>query len=182
MSKFPDFEISHIGFHVFDLEKMVRFYTETFGFVISDRGVVHGNTSVVFLSRSAKDHHQIVLAGGRAAEQGVVFLNQISLRVATLSELRTVYESIVAERGTEGVRSISHGNAYSVYFPDPEGNNIEVFTDSPWYVEQPVLDPFDFTKSDEEILASTLKNIEGKPGFKKFSEWSDEMQRRLDKY
>ena len=48
---------------------------------------------------------------------------------------------------------VSHGNALSVYFKDPEGNRIELFVDTPWYVEQPVRVPMDMKLSDAEIWA-----------------------------
>ncbi|MEH6516347.1 MAG: VOC family protein [Halioglobus sp.] len=180
MSRFPDFEISHLGLHVFELEPMVSFYKDVFGFIEADRGVVNGTIPVVFLSRSARDHHQVVLAGGRTAASDALLLNQISLRVASLAELRTVFELLSEQEGASDLRAISHGNAYSVYVRDPEGNKLEVFTDSPWYVEQPVLDPFDFSLTDDEILANTLENIKDRPGFKSFSQWSADMQQRLD--
>lgn len=180
MSTFPDFEFSHAGLHAFDPDRMIRFYQDVFGFTETDRGVVHGTIPVVFLSRSARDHHQLVIAGGRTAPADAVLLNQLSFRLESLVELRAGYERVTGVDGASDIRCITHGNAFSVYFRDPEGNKLELFTDSPWYVEQPVLEPFDFSKSDEEILSATHQMLKDMPGFKPFDEWSDELQQRLN--
>lgn len=180
MASFPEFEFSHIGLHAFDVERMAQFYKDVFGFIETDRGTVHGGTPVVFLSRNPRDHHQVVIAGGRTAPTDALLLNQISIRVESLADLREVHEAIQQQDGASDIRPITHGNAYSVYFRDPEGNKLEIFTDSPWYVEQPVIEPLDLAKSDEEILAETEASLKDKPGFKPFSEWKDDIRRRLD--
>ena len=40
---------------------------------------------------------------------------------------------------------MDHGNAWSLYFRDPEGNRLEVFCDTQWYVEQPCLEDLDLS-------------------------------------
>lgn len=180
MSKFPSFEFSHVGIFVFDLEKMVQFYKELMGLLETDRGIVYGTTQVVFLSRSTRDHHQVVLAEGRTAEPGAKLINQISLRVESLAALRSVYRVAEERSDTSNLRSITHGNTFSVYFCDPEGNNLEFFTDGPWYVEQPIIEPLDLTLSDEEILALTHESFKDQPGFKEVEEWRKELQMKID--
>lgn len=180
MSQFPSFEFSHVGLFVFDLEKMASFYKEMLGLLETDHGVVYGSTRVVFLSRDARDHHQVVLAEGRTAKADAKLVNQISLRVESLSALRLVYEAAERHPDASNLRAVTHGNAYSVYFHDPEGNNLEFFVDGPWYVEQPVIEPLDLSKSDEEILAATYESFKDQPGFKEASEWRKELQARID--
>ncbi len=180
MSKFPDFEFSHTGLHAFDPDRMIRFYKDVFGFIETDRGTVHGSIPVVFLSRSARDHHQVVIAGGRTAPADSILLNQLSFRLDSLKDLRAAYERVTGTQDASDIRCITHGNAFSVYFRDPEGNKLELFTDSPWYVEQPVLEPFDFANSDDEILAATEEMLRDMPGFKPFAEWSAELRQRLE--
>ena len=50
-----------------------------------------------------------------------------------------------------------------MYFLDPEGNRLEFFCDTPWYVEQPHRVALDFSLSDEELLERFI------PAFKKFN-------------
>ena len=38
---------------------------------------------------------------------------------------------------------MNHGNAWSLYFTDPEGNGLECFVDSPFHVTQPYADRLD---------------------------------------
>ena len=180
MSQFPSFEFSHVGLFVFDLDRMAAFYMDVLGLLETDRGIVYGSTRVVFLSRNAKDHHQVVLAEGRTAEAGARMVNQISLRVQSLQALREVYKAAENHPDASNLRSITHGNAFSVYFHDPEGNNLEFFVDGPWYVEQPIIEPLDLTKSDEQILADTYESFKDQPGFKEVAEWRAELQARID--
>jgi len=74
---------------------------------------------------------------------------------------------------------ISHGRGWSIYFPDPEGNNIECFVDTPWHVRQPVVDPLDLSLSDDEILAQTEESYKSTPDFKSMGAWTDEWAQRL---
>ena len=53
-----------------------------------------------------------------------------------------------------------------MYFPDPEGNQIEIYLDTPWHVAQPHGDPIDFSKSDAEIYAETEARVRADPTFK----------------
>ena len=180
MSSFPSFEFSHVGLFVFDLDKMAGFYKELLGLLETDRGIVHGNVPVVFLSRSSRDHHQVVLAQGRTADMDAKLINQISLRLQSLADLRRVYQAAERRADTSKLRAVTHGNAFSVYFNDPEGNQLEFFVDGPWYVEQPIIEPLDLTLSDDEILAQTYESFKDQPGFKDAEVWRKELQARID--
>lgn len=46
--------------------------------------------------------------------------------------------------------------------------------DTPWYVEQPVADPLDLSKSGDTILAETREKISGHPSFKSREVWESE--------
>jgi catechol 2,3-dioxygenase len=49
----------------------------------------------------------------------------------------------------------NHGNAWSIYFADPEGNRVELYCSSPWHVSQPFGEPLDLTESAAAIRAKT---------------------------
>ncbi len=164
---------SHVGFVVRDMDRMLAFYRDVLGFFLTDRGDLNGR-QLRFLSRNPKEHHQIVLMTGRGEDQATT-INQISFRVANLGELRTLYARLVAA-GAEGLDPATHGNAWSLYFPDPEGNRIEVFTDSEWYVSQPCKVPVDFTRSEAELRADQLELCKSLPGFKPIGEWHAQMR------
>jgi catechol 2,3-dioxygenase len=50
-------------------------------------------------------------------------------------------------------RVVSHGNALSVYFFDPEGNRVELYYKTGLPVPQPHGDPIDLARSDAELLS-----------------------------
>lgn len=172
----PRIAFSHVGIHVRDLQKMEGFYTRVLGFAVSDRGAL-GDMGLVFLTRDPREHHQLVLASGRTGEAGARVVNQISFRTGSLGELRALKERLEKE----GARTLpgDHGNAWSVYAADPEGNALELFVDTPWYVRQPRMEPLDLSLSDDEIAARTRDRIAGDPSFRPVEEWRAELARRL---
>ncbi len=179
MPKTPRITFSHIGLHCFDLEKMVDFYTGVMGLTETDRGeITRGGTRIkmVFLSGEPRDHHQIALIGepARQAEQGAVLLNQISFRLDSMATLRALKKT-AEKAGVTDFRPVTHGNAWAVYFHDPEGNQVEAFVDSPYYVHQPLGDPLDLSLSDEEIVRQTEQRYGSDPSFKSAEEWKTEV-------
>ncbi len=171
---------SHFGFFVKDLEKMRDFYCRVLGFIETDRGVARGRR-IIFLSRDPREHHQIVLVEGRTGSLDDLIINQISLRVGSLGELRQRYQLIKREAGISDINPTDHGTAWSLYFRDPEKNRIELFVDSPWYVEQPRVDPLDLEASEEAIMARTRATIEKHPSFRPFESWRREFAAKLEK-
>jgi catechol-2,3-dioxygenase len=171
---------SHFGFYVKDLAKMRDFYCRVLGFAETDRGVARGR-NIVFLSRDPNEHHQIVLVEGRGGSLDDLVINQISLRVGSLAELKKRYRLVKGEAEVSDINPTDHGTAWSLYFRDPEKNRIELFVDSPWYVEQPRVDPLDLEASEEAIVARTRAAIEKHPTFRPFEEWRKEFAARLEK-
>ncbi|HTO50794.1 MAG TPA: VOC family protein [Burkholderiales bacterium] len=177
----PRIAFSHVGIYVRDLAQMEAFYTRFMDLVVTDRGPLEtpgGAVDLVFLSRDPREHHQLVLASGRPAEVPFNVVNQLSFRVDSLADLRALHERLQAEAVTE-IRPISHGNALSVYFRDPEGNRVELFIDTPWHVTQPLRIPFDFSRSDEALMRWAEETARRLPGFRPMREWQDEMARRM---
>jgi catechol-2,3-dioxygenase len=74
---------------------------------------------------------------------------------------------------------VSHGNALSVYFLDPEGNRIELFVDTPWYVTQPLRIPMDMSLSDTDLWAWAEREARKLPGFKPVEQWRVEIARQM---
>ncbi len=181
MTKAPRIHFSHIGIHVHDIEPMVAFYTELLGLEITDRGKlpIPGNPQIVFLSSDPDEHHQIALVEGRkdgGIEAGVV--NQISFHVDSLADLRAM-KAAAENAGVTRFLPISHGRGWSIYFPDPEGNGIECFAETPWHVRQPVVDGLDLSLTDEEILAQTEAAYKGTPDFQPMESWKQALTQRL---
>lgn len=168
---------SHVGLYVRDLEKMERFYTGLLGFFVTDRGVLPGpagEVRLVFLSRNPDEHHQIVLASGRPETLDFNVINQISLRADSLATLRNLHERL-ARTEAHDIQPVTHGNAVSVYFRDPEGNRLEIFIDTPWYVNQPMRVAVDFSQTDAQLMRSVETHARSLPGFEPRSQWRARM-------
>ena len=169
--------LSHVGIFVTDINRMVDFYTRFLGFAVSDRGPNPAG-EIVFLTRDPREHHQLVMASGRPAELQYNVINQISLRVDSLDTLRELYVGLKDEP-VEILGPISHGNALSVYFRDPEKNRVELLIDTPWYVPQPHRVAVDIMRPDDEVWAWIEKECRSTPGFKSRKEWMVEVERKI---
>lgn len=157
-------QLSHVGIYIIDTETMIAFYQEVLGLTVTDRGISSSSKlPITFMSSTPDQHHQFVMVQGRAKDAPST-VNQLSFKVASLAELRAVAAKVTA-RGIK-MRQTSHGNAWSVYFPDPEGNHVEIYLDTPWHIAQPHGDPMDFSQSDEAIYAQTEKIVRADPTFK----------------
>ena len=177
MTELPKWELSHIGIYVTDMDRMREFYTRLLGFQVMDQGELRNGLRLTFLSKDPKDHHQIVLVSGR--EKGTrSTINQITFRVASLKDVRAMHDLLVANH-VDGIDPVDHGNAWSVYFLDPEGNRIEFFCDTPWYVAQPRRTRLDFTLSDAQIEEATRKSIADDPTSVPFGEWRNRKRKEL---
>ena len=80
--------LSHVGLYVHDVPKMIDFYTQVLGFVVSD---VAEDGRITFLSRNPSDHHQVVLVRGRETELETPMVQQVSFNVETLENVQRAY-------------------------------------------------------------------------------------------
>ena len=176
----PSLRLGHVTLAVRDLEAMVGCYTEVLGFTVTNRGEpVPGMGEMAFISQDPTAHHQIVLvATPEPPPRAFMMADHLAFRTATLDDLRAVGERLAAA-GIEPVVPVSHGNAWSLYFTDPEGNGLECFVDSPFHVAQPYAGGLDLSDSDAEIEATTRGEIESLPEFQPFDEWRAAFAERL---
>jgi catechol-2,3-dioxygenase len=174
----PAIAFSHFGIHVTDLPRMEDFYTRVLGLLVSDRGALPSGPTLAFLSRDPDEHHQMVLVSGRPPGVDYNVVNQISFKLPTLADLQTMYAR-VREEGIKEFRTVTHGNAWSVYFADPEGNRVELFVDTPWHTPQPLAEPFDVEAPVEAILARTEALCQSRPGFMSRAEWRQAQVERM---
>lgn len=171
----------HIGLCTIDIARMEKFYTDVLGMTVTDRGHESG-MDLVFMSRDPQDHHQIVLSTGRPhglpqnAENPMFgpVINQISFQLDSLESLKEMSEFVDSVYGDGQRFSANHGNTWSLYVADPEGNLIELYADSPWFCHQPMMMPLDLSKSVEEIMQETEIIARSDADFKPHEQWRQE--------
>jgi catechol-2,3-dioxygenase len=177
----PHLRFSHVGLYVRDLDAQADFYRTVLGFTETDRGTLPtptGLANLVFLSRDPDEHHQVVLVSGRPAEPHFNVINQISLRADSVESLQRLYRDLAA-RAVDELVAVTHGNAVSVYFCDPEGNRIELYADTPWYVSQPCRAEIPIDLPTPELMAWVEQHARGLAGFKPRAQWRQEMAERM---
>jgi catechol 2,3-dioxygenase len=171
-------QVTHFGIYARDLAKMEAFYTGVLGLLVTDHGKGQSTPSeFVFLSGSPDTHHQLVLVSGRPPE-GVSTVNQISLKLRSLDEMKEMARRVKAS-GVEKIVPIDHGVSFSFYCADPEGSGIEIYMDTPWYVPQPVSVPLDLSLPNDVIMAASEARWRATPGFLPASEWRAGIAARL---
>ena len=142
--------LGHVGIYVRDLERMVAFYRDLLGMQVTKQ---NWRAGIVFLSADPQAvDHEIALMRGRPDHDESRLIQQISMRVASLDDLRVFRRRLVAEGyRIEGV--VNHASAIGCYFFDPEGNRTEVFwvTGRPCWV--PTANPIDIEQADAAVLA-----------------------------
>ncbi len=177
--KTPRLTLGHTTLVARDMDRLSAFYCDVLGFHVTNRGPVPGGGELTFLSQDPSCHHQIAMVSGvEAPDSAFVMVDHLAFRTGTLDDLRTVRASLT-DAGIEGIIPVCHGNAWSLYFSDCEGNGVECFVDTPFHVAQPFAEAYDLDQSDAEILEATTKLVESKPEFQPMSEWREAFAKRL---
>ncbi len=158
---------SHIVMYVRDLDSMVDFYTDILGFEVTDRGPLGPNPDleIVFMSQVDTDHHQVAFLQIRQGEEPPNSVDHIAFRTGSLADVKEMAARLKKDGRASQLSPMSHGNAWSVYFKDPEGNGVEVFCDTPWHVAQPQAKPWDLAWSEDELRTWTQKEFGSAPSF-----------------
>ncbi|MGZ8423472.1 MAG: VOC family protein [Candidatus Binatia bacterium] len=142
--------LGHVGFYVRDLETMVEFYRDTLGMRITKQ---NWRAGIVFFSTDPeKADHEIALFRGRPEGADSRLINQISLRVETLEDLRIMHKKLLAaDLRIDAV--VNHVSALGCYYFDPEGNRSEVFWLTGRACWVPIAHLIDIHRPDAAVLA-----------------------------
>lgn len=175
MSAALKLEVGHAVIYAHDIDAMIEFYTSVLGFEVTDRGPLAQRgpgVEIVFLSQSATAHHQLAFVNGRAEVGPSNSVDHVAFRSGgTIDDLRKLKARLESLGTVSNIRPVTHGNAWSVYFRDPEGNGVEIFIDTPWHVAQPQGKAVDYSQSDEEIVAWTQDAFRTEPEFGALSDF-----------
>ena len=113
-----------------------------------------------------------MLAPGRS-EISVSTINQVSFEIETLRKLIDAFQALT-EVGITGMEAMNHGGSWSLYLPDPEGNTIELFVRTDWYVPPHATTGLDLSQSEELIFQQTELMVKDTPGSKTWGVWRQE--------
>jgi len=153
--------LGHIGFYVQDLELMKDFYANFIGMTLTK---VSAGGAFFSADPEACDH-EIAMMAGRTSLDDPHWIQQISMRVDTLDDLRD-FKRRIAEKEFTVDRIVTHASAIGIYFRDPENNPVEVFWLTGHTSWAQISIPIDIDQSDEEVMAevdrsfAAAKNVE----------------------
>ena len=123
--------IGHVVIKVRDLERSKKFYAETLGLQLM---MELPKFKIAFFASNGRDHHEIGLAevGANAAgnQPKQIGLVHIAFRLRDEDHLRAAYKEF-KEKDVPIVFTVDHGITKSIYFQDPDGNQLEVYCDNP---------------------------------------------------
>jgi len=177
---FPRLVAGHSTLAARNLGELEKFYCDTLGFVVTNRGPIEDGVELTFLSQDPGAHHQIAMVGGASTPgSDFVMIDHLAFRTNTLDDLRVIHANLLGA-GIEGILQIDHGNAWSLYFNDIEGNGVECYVDTPFHVAQPNAGTFDINATDEEIETATRTRIKDAPEFQLMKDWQANLARRLN--
>ena len=163
------------------MDRLSAFYRDVLGFHVTNRGAVgDAGVELAFLSQDPTAHHQIAMVSGLGSpDPSIAMVDHLAFRTGTLYDLRALRTNLV-QAGVERINPICHGNAWSLYFSDCEGNGLECFVDTPFHVAQPFGQAFDLDASDDEILEATREMVASEPEFQLMGAWQEAFAKRLD--
>ena len=150
-------EFAHALIYVVDMDDMIDFYTDVLGFTVTDRAPIAGEGSpeVAFLTSNPDHHHQFAFLQTRKESGDSNNLNHLAFRVGNLGIVKATIEALEADGRATKLAPVTHGNAWSIYFTDPEGNGLEFFCDTPFHVGQPQATSWNPELNEDELTAWT---------------------------
>ena len=120
-------KLGHIVLKVRDAATSRDFYTRTLGLKVAHEDLERG---AVFLS-FGEAHHDLALfqlATGAAPDAAQPGLHHMAWQLGSVEELQAAYRELKA-LGVPIESSVEHNVTRSIYFPDPDGNRVELYCD-----------------------------------------------------
>jgi len=131
MSRIKPRKFAHVVYRTRRFDEMLRWYQTVFG-----AKVQHRNPALAFLTYD-DEHHRFAFAnlsvlqpeGTQNDRTGVIGVDHVAYTYATLDDLLRNYAELKAE-GITPYWCIHHGITVSMYYADPDGNQMEFQVDS----------------------------------------------------
>jgi catechol 2,3-dioxygenase len=120
-------KLGHVVLKVRDARKSRDFYTRALGLKVAHEDLQRG---AVFLSFGT-EHHDLALfqlASGEAPGETQPGLHHTAWQLGSFEELQAAYREL-RQLGFAVESTVEHNVTRSVYFPDPDGNRVELYCD-----------------------------------------------------
>ena len=125
----PSPKLAHVVYRTRQLDVMLQWYQAVFG-----ASIVYRNPALAFLTFD-EDHHRLAFADltviapdGEDAAQAPVGVDHVAYEVSSLTALLETWEALTA-KGIAPYWCVNHGMSASLYYADPDGNQIEFSVD-----------------------------------------------------
>ena len=119
-------KLAHFVIRTSRFEELVDWYMTVLGAVPAFK-----NDILAFLSYD-EEHHRVAILNVpdlKPQPEGVVGVHHNAFTYATLADLLATYERL-RDKGIKPVFPINHGPTTSIYYADPDGNQIELQVDN----------------------------------------------------
>ena len=153
--------LGHFGYFVKDIEVMKDFWGNFMGMTLTKSS----EGAAFYSADPASVDHEIAIMQGRVEAADSHLIQQISLRVKSLDDVRDFKRRALA-KGYKIDRLVTHASAIGLYFRDPEGNCVETF----WLTGLPswamIGVPINIDRADDDVMADVrhvweiCKNVE----------------------
>jgi catechol 2,3-dioxygenase len=121
--------IGHVVLKVRDLDRSLAFYRDLLGFRVASEM----SNVMIFLTATGENHHDLALLRvGDSAPSPLptaVGLYHVAVQLADWEAVRAAHALLSARGLLKG--AADHGVSKSLYTTDPDGNEIELYCDTP---------------------------------------------------
>jgi catechol-2,3-dioxygenase len=135
----PPAKLAHVVLRTSQMKAMLGWYV-----LVLDGRVAHEGEYLAFMTYD-EEHHRVAFVAIGASErpdEKHTGLHHVAFTYGTLADLIGTYERLKA-LGIQPISMINHGPTMSMYYADPDGNNVEL-----------QIDNFDTPEEAQEFLES----------------------------
>jgi catechol 2,3-dioxygenase len=123
--------VGHLVLRVKDVERSKRFFQEVMNLPV----VAQNDRGMVFFSADVKDNHHMLAImpakeGAAMPQHDQVGMQHVSFELGSFAELQDAWRRL-KEKNVEIDHTVFHGVSKSVYFYDPDGNQLEFYVNVP---------------------------------------------------
>jgi catechol-2,3-dioxygenase len=124
-------KFAHVLYRTRRFEEMLEWYK-----IVFDAKVQHQNPALAFLTYDA-EHHRFAIAdlsvlqpdGSELEKRGLIGVDHLAYTYSSIDDLLENYEQLKA-KGITPYWCVHHGVTVSMYYSDPDGNQLEFQVDS----------------------------------------------------